>query len=109
MSEIGKLPEPPYYAVIFTSQRTDGDRGYSKMAEKMVQLASHQQGFLGLESARDYELGITISYWDSLESIKEWKENSAHKVAQEKGMEEWYKDYSVRISKVEKAYSFKKV
>lgn len=106
MSGIAKLPQPPYYAVIFTSQRTNIDKGYGRMAEKMEELASQQKGFLGIESARDQELGITISYWDSLEAIKSWKENSMHKVAQEKGKSEWYKNFSVRISKVEKAYSF---
>lgn len=102
MSGIAKTPEPPYYAVIFASQRTDGDRGYSIMADKMVQLASQQKGFLGVESARDEELGITVSYWDSLESIKEWKENSAHEVAQKKGKAEWYKNFSLRVCRVER-------
>lgn len=94
--------EPPYYAVIFTSQRTEGDKGYKVMSNKMVELASKQKGFLGVESARDQELGITISYWNSLESIKAWKENSAHKVAQDKGKREWYKNFSFRVCKVER-------
>ncbi|MBS4215066.1 MULTISPECIES: antibiotic biosynthesis monooxygenase family protein [Neobacillus] len=102
MSGIAKTPEPPYYAVIFASQRTEGDRGYGKMADKMVELASQQKGFLGVESARDGELGITVSYWDSLESIKDWKENSAHRMAQEKGKIEWYKNFSLRVCKVER-------
>lgn len=106
MSGITKTLQPPYYAVIFTSQRTDGDRGYGDMAKKMNELASQQEGFLGVESARDNELGITVSYWDSLDAIKNWKENLAHRVAQEKGKEDWYKEYSVRICKVERAYSF---
>jgi heme-degrading monooxygenase HmoA len=106
MNGSAKTPQPPYYAVIFTSQRTEGDKGYGKMAEKMEELASQQQGFLGIESARDNELGITVSYWESLDAIKKWKENSSHKVAQEKGKEEWYKNYTVRICKVERAYSF---
>lgn len=102
LSGIAKTPEPPYYAVIFASQRTEGDRGYEKMADKMVELASQQKGFLGVESARDEQLGITVSYWDSLESIKEWKENAAHRVAQEKGRTEWYKNFSLRVCRVEK-------
>jgi heme-degrading monooxygenase HmoA len=102
LSGIAKKPEPPYYAVIFASQRTEGDRGYEKMADKMVELASQQKGFLGVESARDEKLGITVSYWDSLESIKEWKENAAHRVAQEKGRTEWYKNFSLRVCRVEK-------
>jgi heme-degrading monooxygenase HmoA len=102
MSGIAKTPEPPYYAVIFTSQRTEGDRGYGKMAEKMVELASQQKGFLGMESARDEGIGITVSYWESLESIKDWKENSAHRVAQEKGKTKWYKNFSLRVCRVER-------
>ncbi|MFD1356938.1 antibiotic biosynthesis monooxygenase family protein [Fictibacillus halophilus] len=106
MSNFAKTPEPPYYAVIFTSKRTDVDTGYGTMAQKMVEFASKEKGFLGIESARDAELGITVSYWDSLDVIQEWKEHAAHKIAQEKGKSEWYKNYSVRISKVEKDYSF---
>ena len=96
----------PYYAVIFTSQRTEVDSGYGKMEDAMEELALKQPGFLGIESARDNELGITISYWESIEAIKNWKENSAHKIAQEKGKQEWYKNYSVRVCKVEREYSF---
>ncbi|WP_342541985.1 antibiotic biosynthesis monooxygenase [Paenisporosarcina sp. FSL H8-0542] len=102
MSGIAKTPEPPYYAVIFSSQRTEGDNGYGRMADKMVELASQQNGFLGVEDARDEGLGITVSYWDSLQSIKEWKEISAHRVAQNKGKSEWYKNFSLRVCKVER-------
>jgi heme-degrading monooxygenase HmoA len=106
MSGIARTPEPPYYAVIFASQRTDGDRGYGLMAEKMVELASQQEGFLGVESARDAELGITVSYWDSLEAIKNWKDHAAHKVAQEKGKTEWYQNFALRVCKVERQNFF---
>ena len=102
MSLNRKMPEPPYYAVIFYSRRTDGDRGYGKMSDKMVELATQQKGFLGVESARDEELGITVSYWDSLESIQAWKEHSVHRVAQEKGIKEWYKSFSLRVCRVER-------
>ncbi len=95
----------PYYAVIFTSIRNDGDDGYSEMADRMVKLARQQSGFLGVESARE-EIGITISYWKDLESIQKWKENSEHKIARKLGKEKWYKSFKVRICKVEKEYSF---
>lgn len=94
------------YAVIFSSQRTSGDQGYSTMADKMDQLASQQPGFLGVESVRDDSgSGITISYWDSLEAISNWKKNQSHLVAQEKGKQEWYENYSVKICNVEREYS----
>lgn len=97
--------ELPYYAVIFTSIRTEDDNGYEKMAEKMLNLVSEQDGFLGVESARE-DIGITVSYWRDLESIKKWKENISHIEAQKKGKEIWYKNYKIRIAKVEKEYSF---
>ncbi|WP_405169617.1 antibiotic biosynthesis monooxygenase family protein [Paenibacillus sp. FSL H3-0286] len=95
-----------YYAVIFSSQRTEGDNGYNLMAEKMEQLASGQPGFLGVESVKDSSgAGITISYWESLEAISNWKQHQSHKVAQEKGKKEWYQNYKVKICKVEREYS----
>jgi heme-degrading monooxygenase HmoA len=104
---IAQTPKPPYYAVIFTSERTDGDNEYSKMSEKMMNLAAKQDGYLGVESARD-GIGITVSYWRDLESIKNWKENLEHKVARQKGRLEWYKSFKTRIAKVERDYGFEK-
>ena len=97
----------PYYAVIFTSTRTEGDNGYSEMAVLMEELAKKQEGFLGIESARS-ELGITVSYWKSLESIRQWKQQTDHLIAQRKGRTDWYSWYKVRICKVERAYEFSK-
>ena len=107
MSEIAETPEPPYYAVIFTSHRTEGDNNYSKMADKMVELASQQPGFLGVESARG-SVGITVSYWKDLKSIKAWKQNAEHIMAQKRGKEAWYTEFKTRISIVEKDYGFTK-
>lgn len=95
----------PYYAVIFTSTRTEGDNGYAKMADEMEKLAKRQQGFLGIESARD-EVGITVSYWESLEAISNWKVNTDHLFAQRKGRTDWYTWYKVRICLVEREYDF---
>tara|TARA_R110002167_G_scaffold13570_10_gene56241 strand:+ start:1777 stop:2085 length:309 start_codon:yes stop_codon:yes gene_type:complete len=97
----------PYYSVIFTSTRTDGDNGYSEMALKMEDLARQQPGFLELESARS-EVGITISYWESLEAIADWKANTDHLMAQRKGIKDWYQWYKVRICVVEREYDFQK-
>ena len=105
MSTIASTPKPPYYAVIFTSLRTEGDNGYGDMATKMVELAAQQSGFLGIESARE-ELGITVSYWSDLESIRNWKTNAEHLQAQRQGREQWYASFKVRISKVERDYGF---
>lgn len=104
MSPIAETPEPPYYAVIFTNQRTETDDGYSDMADRMVELAAEQPGFLGIESVRD-GLGITVSYWQDLTSIKEWKRNAEHRQAQKLGHDKWYSSFKVRIAKVERDYS----
>jgi heme-degrading monooxygenase HmoA len=102
---IAETPKPPYYAVIFTSVRTEGDNGYSDVSEKMVELASEQPGFLGMESARE-DVGITVSYWEDLESIKVWKRNLEHLAAQKQGKEVWYHSYKTRIARVERDYGF---
>ena len=104
MTDIAQTPEPPYYAVIFTNHRTEADEGYGAMADRMVKLAAEQPGFLGVESVRD-GLGITVSYWESLEAIKHWKQNAEHKEAQRLGHEKWYASFKLRIAKVERDYS----
>ena len=102
---IARTPEPPYYAVIFTNQRTDGDRGYGAMAEHMMELAAQQPGFLGAESTRDANgFGITVSYWIAEEAIRNWKANAEHQGAQAAGKKTWYADYALRVAKVERAY-----
>ena len=102
---IANTPPAPYFAVIFTSLRTEGDNGYSAMYDEMFELASRQNGFLGVESARD-EVGITVSYWRSPEDIKNWKANSRHLLAQKQGRDSWYEHFKVRICKVERDYEF---
>ena len=105
MNLIAKTPKPPYYAVIFTSHRTEGDDGYAEMAAKMLELAEQQPGFLGVESARG-DIGITASYWTDLESIKLWKADIEHLEAQRMGKKQWYSSFKTRISKVERDYGF---
>ena len=104
---IAKTPEPPYFTVIFTSLRTEGDRGYGQMAERMNELAAQQPGFLGIETARTPDgLGITVSYWANEEAILAWKVKAEHQVAQKTGQRTWYSQYQVRIGRVEREYGF---
>lgn len=99
-------PNPPYYAVIFTSSRTTLEEGpYAAMAGEMLELARKQPGFIGVDHARE-AVGITVSYWDSLKSIADWKSHSRHVVAQERGRDRWYESYTIRICRVEREYSF---
>jgi heme-degrading monooxygenase HmoA len=100
-----QTPEPPYYAVIFTNQRTGGDNGYGDTAARMVDLAKHQPGFLGVESVRGADgVGITVSYWASEEAIAAWRHHAEHSLARSQGRERWYSQFSVRVAKVERAY-----
>lgn len=104
---IANTPKPPYYAVIFSSLNTKGDNGYSEMAKRMVELASQQKGFLGVETVKE-ELGITVSYWKDLASIKHWKNNTEHSFARKKGKTDWYSSFKIRIALVERDYRFEK-
>lgn len=107
MSHHAQLPQPPYYVVCFSSLRTEGDNGYGEMADAMEQLARQQPGFLGVESARGADgFGITNSYWQDEASIREWKRNIDHLVAQRLGRQDWYRTYQLRIARVERAYGF---
>jgi heme-degrading monooxygenase HmoA len=100
-----KTPAPPYYAVIFTSTRTSVDEGYDAVARRMVELAVAQPGFLGVESTRGPDgLGITVSYWSSLEAISAWKAQGEHRAAQASGHRKWYEHFELRVARVERAY-----
>jgi len=106
MDGFAPLPEPPYYAVIFTSLRTDVDEGYAEMAYRMDRLASEQTGYIGIECARNQGgHSITVSYWESEKALQNWKQIAAHLLAQKLGRERWYEHYCLRVARVERAYS----
>ena len=105
--DFARTPAPPYYAVIFTSRRTEWDpQGYAEAAQRMVELAAKQPGFLGVESARGADgLGITVSYWRDEDSIAAWKRQTDHAAIRIRGRKLWYEHFEVRIAKVERAYA----
>jgi heme-degrading monooxygenase HmoA len=108
MSDSGfaSLPKPPYYAVIFSSMRREGDHGYAATAQRMEQLVALQPGFLGVESTRGADgFGITVAYFDSEEAIANWRDNAEHAAARERGRNEWYEHFELRVARVERAYS----
>jgi heme-degrading monooxygenase HmoA len=104
MTSPANTPQPPYFAVIFTSIRTDGDNRYEETAQQVYELAAQQQGFLGFESARQ-EIGISVSYWASLEAIAAWKANVVHRQTQSRA-KDWYRQFRVRVCRVEREYGF---
>ena len=105
---IAKTPQPPYYAVIFTSIQTQNLENYEQTSGRMLELVATMPGFLGFESAHE-TIGITVSYWENLESIRHWKYQMEHIEARDKGREQWYKSFKTRICKVERDYGFEKV
>lgn len=110
MSPLARTPEPPYYAVIFTSMRTShDDDGYAAMADRMAELAATMPGFLGIESVRSADcVGITVSYWTSENAIATWREHAEHLIAQKTGKAKWYARFALRVCRVERAYDFEK-
>ena len=101
-------PQPPYFAVIFTSVRhAHPDDGYDAMAARMEELARAQPGFLGVESARGSDgLGITVSYWTTAEAVRAWGQHAEHLLAQALGRERWYDTYTLRVAIVDRTHSF---
>lgn len=101
------VPPAGSYAVIFWSQRTEGDHGYGSTAQRMVELAAQQPGYLGVRSARDGAgQGITVSYWDSLEAVAAWRRELEHRAAREQGRAQWYAGYELQVCRVERAYAW---
>lgn len=107
MDFLSKTPEPPYYAVIFSSVKSENDTGYGETAKRMVSLAADQPGFLGVESVRAADgRSITVSYWNSMDAINNWKHHTEHRAAKEKGKSVWYESYAIRIANVERQRLF---
>lgn len=97
-------PEPPYYVVIFSAQRSPGDDGYAHMVDRMIALAAEQRGFLGIERARNAEgFGLSVSYWADQEAIAAWRDHARHVIARQAGRERWYVQYALRVARVERA------
>lgn len=110
MNRLAQTPKPPYYAVVFSSQRTENDAdGDAEMSDRMFALAAQQPGYLGVETAhREDGFGMTVSYWESLDSIRKWRAQAEHKIAQQQGRTTWYEQYKLRICLVETEYSFER-
>lgn len=107
MSKFAKTPKPPYYAVIFTTLKSDDQEGYAEMNARMFALAQEQKGYLGIESAKS-EIGISVTYWETLEDIAAWKNHAEHQLAQAKGYSTWYKAFATRVCLVERDNIFER-
>lgn len=104
------LPDDePCWAVIFSNLRTEGDAGYAEMADRMVELAAQQPGFLGVESVRGADgFGITVSYWRSEADIAAWRAHAEHVAARENGLAQWYARYALRVARVERSRDWRR-
>jgi len=105
---LSNLPEPPYYVVVFASKLATENTGYAQAAQRMMELAVKQEGFLGVDSVREGNAGITVSYWKDESSILNWKKQQEHMLAQKAGRSQWYDEYSLHVAKVERSYNFKR-
>jgi heme-degrading monooxygenase HmoA len=103
---LANTPAPPYFAVIFTSVKAPDNDGYAQTADEMLRLAAAQPGFLGVESAGDEALSITVSYWETEDAIANWRQHADHRAAQKAGQERWYRAYALRVARVERARTF---
>jgi heme-degrading monooxygenase HmoA len=105
-TDFASLPAPPYFAVVFSSQRREGDQAaYDEASARMLALAAAQPGYLGVESARGADgFGITVSYWASEQAIQGWRRHAEHTLARERGRRDWYRHFEVRVARVERAY-----
>lgn len=115
MDPLANTPEPPYYAVIFTSTASTDSLGYGSAAARMLDLAAQQPGYLGVESASERGDGgqpdgcsITVSYWESEGAIAAWKAETEHSEARDEGRARWYDGYELRVAKVERAYNWRR-
>ena len=102
MNDIAQTPEPPYFAVIFTSIRREGGTGYAEALRHLLEIARQQPGFLGYEAARS-GLGISVSYWTSLDAIQSWRQHPEHRNVQTM-TSEWYAKSCIRVCRVERSY-----
>jgi uncharacterized protein (DUF952 family)/heme-degrading monooxygenase HmoA len=104
------IPEQDYVAVIFTNTRTGfDDDGYQAMAARMDELARRQPGYLGVDSVRAADgHGITVSYWRTADDALAWKRVAEHTEARAIGRDRWYEQYTLRVARVEREYSFRR-
>jgi heme-degrading monooxygenase HmoA len=101
--------EPPYYAVVFTSVRTEGDDGYAETSERMEELVREVPGYLGMDHARTPGgLSITVGYFRDLAAIEEWRSDLEHRAAQEHGRAHWYESYTLHVARVERSHTFRR-
>ncbi|MFO0679998.1 MAG: antibiotic biosynthesis monooxygenase [Polyangiaceae bacterium] len=111
MTRLATTPNPPYFAVVFASVHaslsTEERAAYAATADRMVELARHRPGFLGLDSVRDTSgSGITVSYWVDEASIRAWRDDAEHTLARGAGRDRWYAAYTLRVARVERAYGW---
>lgn len=96
----GIFPKP-YYAVIFISQTITDDAAFNAMQTLVAEKLASAKGLLGMDRHRTANgLGFSISYWDSLESIRAWRDEKTHARGQKEARDKWYSSYTIRVCQV---------
>ncbi|MFD4672674.1 antibiotic biosynthesis monooxygenase family protein [Lentzea sp. NPDC058450] len=99
--------EPPYYAAIFTTVRTQDQTGYAETNARMEELVRDIPGYLGMDHAQNPGgLGITVGYFRDAEALEQWRTDAEHRVAQKRGRADWYESYTLHVAKVERSHGF---
>ncbi|MEU3643811.1 antibiotic biosynthesis monooxygenase [Lentzea sp. NPDC034063] len=101
--------EPPYYAVVFTTVRTQEQSGYRDTNARMEELVKDVPGYLGMDHAQNPGgLGITVAYFRDADALTQWRTNAEHQAAQQRGRAHWYQSYTIHVAKVERSHTFKR-
>ncbi|MFE2581607.1 antibiotic biosynthesis monooxygenase family protein [Streptomyces sp. NPDC059378] len=101
--------EPPYYAVVFTTVRTQDQSGYGETNARMEELVKDVPGYLGMDHAQTPGgLGITVAYFRDADALTQWRTDAEHRAAQQRGRDRWYESYTLHVAKVERSHGFRR-
>ena len=86
-----------------------GATHYGPRAEEMEALARSMPGFVDVKSfvADDGER-VTISTFADEASVRAWREQAEHRVAQAEGRSTYYDEYSIQVCETLRAGAFRK-
>ena len=88
------------FAVIFRARVAELDDEYFRMAERMKDLAFKKYGCLDFVSVTEGDEEVAISYWETEQRIRDWKEDPEHRLAQAMGQDKWYKSFRVEVCEI---------
>src|SRR5262245_19138162 len=77
------------------------------MAAEMEDLARTMPGFVDVKAFKsDDGERLTVVWWENEETLKGWRENVRHRLAQRLGREQWYEYYKIEVAEVVRQNAF---